>query len=113
MVKSDLSRGPNGLIKEGAKLVESAADVIDELLPQLRETFAARLRTRSASAPHSRERFGNDETLVYDALTCEPQSVDLLIRKTGLTASRVAAALLALELKKHVRPLPGNDYLKL
>ncbi|HET6674369.1 MAG TPA: DNA-processing protein DprA [Nitrospiraceae bacterium] len=113
MVKSETSRGPNGLIKEGAKLVESGSDVIDELVSQIDEAFKERLRTRHVPAQNSRRHFGNEETLVYDALSCEPQPMDAVIRKTGLTASQVAAALLALELKKCVRQLPGNDYLRL
>lgn len=113
MVKSETSRGPNGLIKEGAKLVESGNDVIDELLSQVDEVFKGRLRARHVPAQNSGRHFGNEETLVYDALSCEPQSMDAVIRKTGLTASQVATALLALELKKCVRQLPGNDYLRL
>lgn len=113
MVRSETSRGPHGLIKDGAKLVESGSDVIDELLTQVDEPFKARLRARRAPAPDSRRHFGNEEALVYDALSCEPQSMDIVIRKTGLTASQVASALLALELKNCVRQLPGNDYLRL
>jgi DNA processing protein len=113
MVRSETSRGPNGLIKDGAKLVESGSDVIDELLTQVDEAFKARLRARHAPAAASRLHFGNEEALVYDALSCEPQSMDVVIRKTGLTASQVATALVALELKNCVRQLPGNDYLRL
>jgi DNA processing protein len=113
MVKAEMSRGPNGLIKMGAKLVETASDVIDELLTQVDDEFRERLQTGRAVAPDSRRNFGNEEALVYDALSCEPQSMDLVIRKTGLSASQVATALLALELKNRVRQLPGNDYLRL
>ena len=113
MVKFETSRGPNALIKEGAKLVESGSDVIDELVLQVDEVFKERLRTRHARVWHSARCFGNEETLVYDALSCEPQSMDAVIRKTGLTPSQVATALLALELKNCVRQLPGNEYLRL
>ncbi|HEX2056056.1 MAG TPA: DNA-processing protein DprA [Nitrospiraceae bacterium] len=112
-VKMEMSKGPNSLIKMGAKLVETASDVIDELLPQLDGAFKERLQERRAPTPESRRDLGNEEALVYDALSCEPQSVDHVIRKTGLTASQVASALLALELKNRVRQLPGNDYLRL
>jgi DNA processing protein len=113
MVKMETSRGPNSLIKMGAKLVETASDVIDELLPQLDAAFRERLQQRRAPTSDSHRDLGNEEALVYDALSCEPQSVDHVIRKTGLTASQVASALLALELKNRVRQLPGNDYLRL
>jgi DNA processing protein len=113
MVKSDTSRGPNSLIKMGAKLVETANDVIDELLMQVDDIFRERLQTRRAPVSDSRQDFGNEEALVYDALASEPQSMDVLIRKTRLPASQVMTALLALELKNCVRQLPGNVYIRL
>lgn len=113
MVRQETSRGPNSLIKAGAKLVETASDVIDELLAQVDEEFKERLRVRRAPSRDSRRDFGKEEALVYDALSCEPQSMDVLIRKTGLGASQMATVLLALELKHCVRQLPGNGYLRL
>ncbi len=112
-VKSDTSRGPNGLIKEGAKLVESADDVIVELLPQLEESFRTKLRNRDGNVSNSPRRLGKEETLVYDALSYEPQQMDSLIEKTGLSASTVATVLLTLELRDCVRQLPGHIYLRL
>lgn len=112
-VKSATSRGPNGLIKEGAKLVESADDVIAELLPQLDEAFRTKLRDRDSYMPNSPRRFGKEETLVYDALSHEPQEMDSVIEKTGLSASAVATVLLTLELRNCVRQLPGHIYLRL
>ena len=113
MVKSETSRGPNSLIKMGAKLVETASDVIDELLMQVDDVFRQRLQERRARASDSRQDFGNEEALVYDALSCEPQLIDALIRKTGLDAPQVMSTLLALELKNCVRQLPGNLYVRL
>lgn len=113
-IKAETSRGPNGLIKEGARLVEFAEDVVEELFAQLDEAFQARLRLgQSPTAADSRPDFGKDEALVYDALSHEPQSMDVLVRKTGLSVSEAAAVLLALELKHCVRQLPGNDYMRL
>ena len=51
--------------------------------------------------------------LVYDALSVLPQSVDDVIRRSGLPAAQVAAILLSLELKNHIRQLPGNEYVRL
>ena len=112
-VKSDTSRGPNSLIKEGAKLVESADDVITEVLPQLDESFRTKLRNRDSYVSNSPGRFGKEETLVYDALSYEPQLMDSVIEKTGLSASAVATVLLTLELRNCVRQLPGHTYLRL
>lgn len=112
-VNAEGSRGPNSLIKDGARLVESAQDVLDELLPQLDAAFRGRLEARAEADGQARVHLGNEEMLVYDALTAMPQLVDDIIRGSGLAASHVAAILLSLELKNCVRQLPGNEYVRL
>lgn len=107
------SRGPNGLIKQGAKLVECAQDVIDELLPQVDDAFKRRVNARASEACEPSSRLSGDEAKVYDALSYEPQHMDDVVVKTGLSPSEVAALLLALELKQRVRQLPGHSYLRL
>lgn len=112
-VKAENSRGPNSLLKDGARLVESAQDVLDELLPQLDATFRERLGARAGVDRQPAARLGADEALVYDALSVLPQSVDDVIRRSGLPAAQVAALLLSLELKNCIRQLPGNEYVRL
>ncbi len=111
-VKAENSRGPNSLLKDGARLVESAQDILDELLPQLDTAFHERLGDR-ARVPRPAMQLGTEEAMVYDALSVLPQSVDDVIRRSGLPAAQVAALLLALELKNCVRQLPGNEYVRL
>ncbi len=111
--KAENSRGPNGLIKQGAKLVECAQDVIDELLPQLDEAFKRRVKVGTAETCISLSRLSGDEAKVYDALSYEPQHMDDVVVKTGLPPSEVAALLLSLELKQRIRQLPGHSYLRL
>ena len=113
-VKERNSGGPHGLIKQGAKLVERAQDVIDELLPQLDESFRSRLTSASTREPRrSTVELGKTEAQVYDALSYEPTHVDAVIARTGLAAAEVTALLLALELKQCVRQLPGHSYIRL
>lgn len=112
-VNAESSRGPNSLIKDGARLVECAQDVLDELLPQLDAAFRRRREARAEADGQAWVHLGNEEMLVYDAVTAVPQSVDDIIRRSGLTASHVAAILLALELKNCVRQMPGNEYVRL
>lgn len=112
-VKAENSRGPNSLIKDGARLVESAHDVLDELRPQLDAAFRDRLDARTDANEQAYVQLGTEETLVYDALHTVPQSVDEVIRRTGLTASHVTPVLLSLELKNCIRQLPGNEYVRL
>ena len=111
-VKAENSRGPNSLLKDGARLVESAQDVLDELLPQLDAAFRERLGAR-AGAERPVVQLGTEEAMVYDALSVLPQSVDDVIRRSGLPAAQVVALLLSMELKNCVRQLPGNEYVRL
>jgi DNA processing protein len=112
-VKAENSRGPNSLIKDGARLVESARDVLDELRPQLDAAFCGRLDARVDVDEQAYVQLGTEETLVYDALQAVPQSVDEVIRRTGLAASHVTPVLLSLEMKNCIRQLPGNEYVRL
>ncbi len=111
-VKAEHSRGPNSLIKDGARLVESAEDVLNELRPQLDAAFQSRIKTPMNAEAATQVQLGTEEALVYDALHSVPQSVDEVIRQTRLAAAQVTAALLSLELKNCVRQLPGNEYVR-
>jgi DNA processing protein len=111
-VKAENSRGPHSLLKDGARLVESAQDILDELLPQLDAAFRERLGAR-AEIERPMAQLGAEEAVVYDALSVLPQSVDDVIRRSGLPAAQVTALLLSLELKHCVRQLPGNEYVRL
>ncbi|HET7439063.1 MAG TPA: DNA-processing protein DprA [Nitrospira sp.] len=111
-VKSETSRGTNALIKEGAALIECAQDVIEAIASQLEPTLRARLSCPSREKQPG-DRFGNQEQLVYDALSYDPLTVDHLIEQTGLPVSSVMVSLLSLELRQRVRQLPGQQYLKL
>ena len=112
-VKAENSRGPNSLIKDGARLVESAKDVLDELWPQLDATFRSKLEESRRIDGRSHVQLGAEERLVYDALDITPQSVDEVIQRCGLAASHVTPVLLSLELKQCIRQLPGNEYVRL
>lgn len=112
-VKAENSRGPNSLLKDGARLVESAHDIVEELLSQLDTPFREQLSARGATKDRGRPALAADEARVYDALSVLPQSVDDVIRRSGLPAAQVAAFLLSLELKNCIRHLPGNEYVRL
>ncbi|HEY6973922.1 MAG TPA: DNA-processing protein DprA [Nitrospiraceae bacterium] len=110
-IKSETSRGSNGLLKDGAGLVEQAQDVLDVLRPQLEPELRAKLHD-VVPLKKTIDHLGKDEAIVYDALSYLPSSVDIVIEQTGLQASVVVTALLSLELQQRVRQLPGQRYLK-
>jgi len=115
-VQSEQSRGTNGLIKQGAKLVETVEDILDELSSQFEPSFRARMQDRQADLTRAvqsgRLSLDKDEATLYAALSFEPLHIDELIAKTGLPAASVSGLLLSLELKGAIRQLPGQSCMR-
>ncbi len=107
-IQAEQSRGPNGLIKQGAKLVERVEDIIEELVPQLDAPARERLLQRIGPVAEAATRLEGDETKVYALLSFEPTPIDDLIAKSGLPAGTVNSLLLAMELRGLARRLPGH-----
>jgi DNA processing protein len=101
-IHSPFSKGCHKLLREGAKLVETAKDVLDEL--QLPHDAA----TADAAAPSADDDLTDDERAVIAALGHAPATIDSLAARSGLPAETLAAALLALELAGRVAALPGG-----
>lgn len=106
-ITSEMSRGTNRLIQDGAKLVHGWEDVIAELP----ETWRRCLK-EPATAPAPEPVLDADEGRLLSLVGGEPVHIDRLIARSGVSSSRTAALLLTLELKGWVRQLPGQRYLK-
>jgi DNA processing protein len=109
-IDSPRSKGCHDLIKKGAKLCESAEDILSEfeyLFPASNRP-AAPNETGVLPALELPE----NEKLVYDALSKEESSIDEVIRRSGLPSSAVSVALLSLEMKRAVKQLPGKLFVK-
>ncbi len=102
-IHSPLSKGCHALIKAGAKLVESADDVLSELAG-FRPSGYANTAQPGPSAPSS----GLLAVMGHD-----PVDVDSLCARAGLSAEQVASELLRLELDGRVAALPGGLYQRL
>lgn len=97
--------GTNRLIQQGAKLVTSAADVLDDM----GLLFAQTPDLTPVPAP---ELDGN-EALVYNAVGDGETPIDEIITRCGLPTHVTSSTLLALEMKKLVRQRPGSRFVKL
>jgi DNA processing protein len=111
-IHNPMARGCHALIRNGAKLVETAQDIVEELAPQLRS-----LLTDPGSAPAGAgegaiagRRLDADYQQLLDAMGHDPVSTDELIRRVGLSAHAVASMLLLLELEGYVSSHPGGRY---
>ena len=105
-IHSPLAKGCHQLIKQGAKLVESAQDVLEQLNWQAVAAPAARPVAEGAAAVPEVDR-------VLAALGFDPCSIDSLVERSGLTADALLAMLLQLELDGQVASLPGSRYQRL
>jgi DNA processing protein len=101
-IHSPMSRGCHALIRQGAKLVESGADVLDELQP------GAALATALPAGRAADVRPAVDPLL--EALGHDPTTLDALCARTGWSAQELSARLLELELEDRVARLPGGLY---
>ncbi len=97
------SKGCHALLKQGAKLVETAADIIEELQGAPRAAAQRELPLGPAPAP---EPAAADPLL--DALGEDPVTLDALLARTGWPTSELLARLLEFELEGQVARLPGG-----
>lgn len=96
-IHAPMSKGCHQLIREGAKLVDSAADVLDDIAPGRRQAgFAQPIDMAAASGQ------------LLDALGYDPIGADALARECGFDAGTLSAHLLTLELAGHLERLPGG-----
>lgn len=108
---SPLSRGPHRLIKQGAKPVESAMDVLEDIRV-FRDLMGKARSAPGGPAASAREQVSAPGQKILDALSLEPAGIDGLARGSGLTAAEAARELLSLELAGLVRAVPGKQYVR-
>jgi DNA processing protein len=98
------SRGTNRLIKQGAKLIESAEDILEEVLP--------RFQHQGVESKDLKIFLEEEEKRVFSLLEDEPIHIDSIIAQTRMSASRISTILLQLELKGLVQQLSGKRFVK-
>ena len=129
-IHNPLARGCHRLIRDGARLVETAAEIVETLTPAARMLggeLAARLDTVGGETLGSARTEGGDDlacmlsrecgSYEYRRLLAElghaPTTLDELVQRTGQSTAALSAMLLMLELEARVETLPGNRYQRL
>ena len=111
-IHNPLARGCHALIRQGAKLVETAEHVLEELSPLLPATDQAgqTLTGPPDAGPHADPEPAIDpqHAAVLDAMGFDPATTDQLVERTGFPAAEVSSILLLLEMQGHVSSEPGG-----
>src|SRR5262249_11300700 len=110
---SPTSAGCLRMIRDGARLVRSAEDILEDLTGVAPPTEPAAQAPAPAGAPRPAgppPGLDDEQRRVWDALGDRPRFADELTRELGLPVGELARVLMALEMKKLIRRLPGNQY---
>jgi DNA processing protein len=102
-VDSPASAGTLKLIRDGATLVRRAEDIIEEL-----DGIAPIVPLPASPAPTVQ--LDEPERRIWDLVAEQPLHIDDIAREVGLSAPQAAGTLMAMEMKKAIRRLPGNRY---
>jgi DNA processing protein len=108
-IHNPLARGCHSMIRQGAKLVETATDILEELgalLGMLQEESAS----PTAIASQNCTELDSDYQQLLDCVEFDPITADQLITQSGLTAESVSSMLLLLELEGYISSAPGGRY---
>jgi DNA processing protein len=105
-IDSPAALGSNRLIQQGAKLVITVDDILDDLPLVFRDK-----PDLPAAAPAAD--LSPDQQKILEAIGTEETSLDSVIATSGLTAAVVSSTLLALEIRRLVKQLPGKRFVKL
>ncbi len=101
------SRGCHLLIKQGAKLVETSDDILEEL-GEVGKTLAPP-RAKPKEEPLA---LAAEQLAVYNAIGDDPTHIDAITDASGLPPQQVASILMLLELKKAITQLPGKHFVR-
>ena len=106
-IHNPLAKGCHKLIRQGAKLVEKAEHILEELgnrgkpLPSFTEPTPLKRNSPPTEPAHSD---------ILEHIGFEPTTIDTIIERSGLTPENVSSLLVVLELQGHVESLPGGMY---
>ena len=109
-IHNPMARGCHRLLRQGARLVESAADIFNELGAILGEKADFLSQSDVTTAIPELPLLDKEYEILLDALGFQPSSLDQLVVRTGLGADAVGSMLLILELEGRIQQQPGGRY---
>lgn len=122
-IHNPLSRGCHQLIRQGARLVETADDVLVELAPALRQALSvperggspprAGAESSEKTAAQRATALGPEYQKLLEAIGFDPMNINEILAEATLTTAEVSSMLLLLELEGYVEALPGGRYMRI
>ncbi len=106
---SPQSRGPHGLLRQGAKIAAGFEDIWNELPLGSKQKY--RLFSDNQPSPRTQLLENNDHTLVLQQLSDVPLHIDQLAVHSTLSVAALSLALLELQLGGKIKQLPGQHYI--
>lgn len=105
--------GTNGLIKQGAKLVSSVEDILEEFSFSLNKKDDKKIPQVQKLFPGSKdEKFSCIESQLCNIISTQPLSIDEIAEKTKLSIPELASMLFKLQIKKAIKELPGKQFVR-
>jgi DNA processing protein len=108
-ITNDYARGTNQLIKDGAKLVESTRDIIDEINCLKELTTRKKNIKKQASFQFTIDKH---ETELLELIGKEPVNIEVLGARTGKSVNQLSNLLLQLMMKELIREMSGKNYVR-
>ncbi len=111
-IHNPVARGCHRLIRSGAKLVETADDIIEELGGMFAGIAASIEQNLAPQILPTERALDSEYQRLLGLMGWDPVAIDTLIMRSGLTAEEVSSMLLILELEGRVEPLTGGRYVQ-
>jgi len=111
-IHSPLARGCHQLIREGAKLVETAMDIIEELPPPVLDAQDVSVSPEEDPDIGISDDLSEQEAELMNALGHDPATIDMLVQRTGWSVEQVSGILMDLHLRSRLNVLPGSVYMR-
>jgi DNA processing protein len=117
-ISSSTSSGTNALIKDGARLVQSVDDILEELqLHEIKPTQSDEKdgvdsRIGRMAKAYAYNSLTGNERKIYKIISDEPMHIDDIVASSSIDPACVSKALLSLQLKKLILEVPGKQYVR-